>query len=123
MAKNEPQLGPPKNLGQMERFMETCLLLLLTEEKGHGYVLMEKLGEFGFTDESINIGTLYRTLRRMEKSGLVRSDWQQSEQGPPRRVYLVTDTGRAALHEWIDIIRTRKQHIERLLQRYDEINE
>jgi DNA-binding PadR family transcriptional regulator len=37
--------------------------------------------------------TLYRLLRDLEGSGLVRSTWEASAQGPHRRIYRVTSTG------------------------------
>jgi DNA-binding PadR family transcriptional regulator len=55
--------------------------------------------EFGF--EPINPGSVYRTLRQMEKEGLCESEWETSHSsnngGPPRRVYKITDEGEAYL--------------------------
>src|SRR5438270_12753612 len=72
-------------------------LVVLQEQRSHGYELMERLDEFGF--EEINPGTMYRTLRQMEKEGLCESVWDTSESssGPARRVYLVTEAGEAHL--------------------------
>ena len=42
--------------------------------------------------------TLYRTLRQLEKDGLVRSAWEAQARGPARRVYTLTESGRA----WLD---------------------
>jgi PadR family transcriptional regulator, regulatory protein PadR len=52
----------------------------LREESTYGYVLMERLWEFGF--EEINPGTLYKALRQMEKEGLCESEWETSNGGP-----------------------------------------
>lgn len=65
--------------------------MLLREEPSHGYELIERLGEFGF--EQINSGTLYRTLRQMEKEGLCESRWNTSASGPACRVYSITSDG------------------------------
>jgi PadR family transcriptional regulator PadR len=75
-------------------------LATLREESTHGYELMEGLAEFGF--EEINPGTLYRTLRHMEKEGLCKSEWETSNGGggPACRVYSVTDSGAAYLDSW-----------------------
>jgi len=45
----------------------------------------------------MNPGTFYRTLRQMEKDGMVSSSWDTSEGGPARRVYSITDAGEAYL--------------------------
>jgi poly-beta-hydroxybutyrate-responsive repressor len=75
-------------------------LVLLREEGSHGYELMERLEEFGF--EEVDAGTLYRTLRRMEKEGLCESEWETSESGPARRTYSVTDAGEEYLAAWAE---------------------
>jgi poly-beta-hydroxybutyrate-responsive repressor len=75
-------------------------LVLLREEGSHGYELMERLEEFGF--EEVDAGTLYRTLRRMEKEGLCESEWETSKSGPARRTYSVTDAGEEYLAAWVE---------------------
>jgi DNA-binding PadR family transcriptional regulator len=44
------------------------------------------------------LSQIYRTLKRLEKAGLVRSRTEPSERGPDRRVYRRTAAGRRALH-------------------------
>lgn len=104
----------------MERFLEVCLLLLLYDEIGYGYGLIEQLSFFGFSEKDLNVSTLYRTLRKMEKEGLVTSSWEEGVQGPKRRVYEITDDGRNELEQWIRILKMRKSRIETLVSRYDE---
>ena len=116
-------LGPPGTCAHMEHFLETCLLLLIDETPDHGYSLLERLGEFGFPTECLNVGTLYRTLRRLEEEGLANSDWEEGGQGPRRRVYTITEKGKATLATWIQIIRGNKARIERLLARYASLEE
>jgi poly-beta-hydroxybutyrate-responsive repressor len=59
---------------------------------------MERASAFGF--EAMNPGTLYRTLRQMEKNGIVESSWETSRGGPARRMYAITDAGEAHLDYW-----------------------
>jgi PadR family transcriptional regulator PadR len=67
-------------------------LAMLNQWKSYGYEIMERAVEFGF--ETINPGTVYRTLRKMEKDGLCKSEWETtSSGGPARRVYSITDAG------------------------------
>jgi PadR family transcriptional regulator, regulatory protein PadR len=74
-------------------------LVTLREKSSHGYELMERIAGFGF--ETINPGTLYRALRKMEKEGLCASEWEASNgSGPACRVYSVTDAGEAYLGLW-----------------------
>jgi poly-beta-hydroxybutyrate-responsive repressor len=106
---------------KMERFMEVCLLLLLLEETGHGYGLIERLSYFGFSEEQVNVSTLYRTLRKMEKEGSVVSAWEEAGQGPKRRVYNITDSGQKELVNWVEALKDRKAHIEKLINRYESL--
>ena len=39
-------------------------------------------------------GTIYPLLSRLQKDGLLAHEWQESEQGPPRKYYKLTDFGR-----------------------------
>ena len=75
-------------------------LVTLRDESSHGYVLLKRLTQFGF--EKINPGTLYRTLRQLEKEGLCKSEWEHSNGGggPACRVYSVTNSGEAYLASW-----------------------
>lgn len=75
-------------------------LLILREQPSHGYELIERLDEFGF--EQINTGTLYTTLRKMEREGLCKSEWETSTSGPACRVYSVTNDGEAYLASWAE---------------------
>lgn len=117
---------PQKHCHPMHRFMEVCLLVLLFDEKSekqcHGYSLAEKLTDFGFTEEELNISTLYRTLRHMEQNEWVSSHWESGGQGPQRRVYSITALGRKALDEWVQVLQKRRDRIERLLEAYTKRN-
>jgi DNA-binding PadR family transcriptional regulator len=104
---------------KMERFLEVCLLLLLYDEAGYGYGLIEQLEYFGFSQEELNVSTLYRTLRKMEKGGLVSSIWEEGGQGPRRRVYEITESGKRNLEQWIKILEIRKARIEKLILKYE----
>jgi len=105
---------------KMDQFMEVCLLLLLHEETGHGYGLIEQLSYFGFSQEQLNVSTLYRTLRKMEKNGLVVSVWEEGGQGPKKRVYNITGSGKMELNHWIQILKVRKTRIDKVIERYED---
>ncbi|MFW6119367.1 MAG: PadR family transcriptional regulator [Petrotogales bacterium] len=94
------------------------MLILLNEKTSHGYSLMNRLPYFGFELESINTSNIYRTLRSMEKEEMVKSFWEESEQGPRKRVYQITQKGRKELEGWIGFLKTRKNQIEKILSKY-----
>jgi len=103
----------------MERFMEICLLLLLYQEASHGYTLAEQLDTFGFSKKELNMGSLYRTLRKMEKDALVSSCWEEGRQGPKKRVYQITEAGKRNLGNWIEVLKKRRERISKLINYYE----
>jgi PadR family transcriptional regulator PadR len=103
--------------------MEVCLLVLLQDGESHGYSLAERLTEYGFEADELNISTLYRTLRKLEEYGWVMSFWEQGGKGPKRRIYAITDIGRRELDVWIEVLELRRQRIEKLVERYRKAKE
>ena len=106
-----------------DRFLEACLLQLLSQGTGHGYVLMEQLQQFGISTDALNISTLYRTLRHMEKEGCLESEWEEGGPGPKRRIYLISEKGKKELEIRIRMMKARKSGIDRLINAYDRAQE
>jgi PadR family transcriptional regulator, regulatory protein PadR len=92
------------------------ILLSLREWNSYGYELMERASAFGF--EAMNPGTLYRTLRQMEKEGIVESSWETSRGGPARRMYTITDTGRSYLDFWAKSLEQYQQTMDNFFRLY-----
>ena len=94
--------GPRRRWGRRLRIVEPMLLLLLSQEPQHGYGLSDKLAsEFRLAD--LPAQTVYRALQDMEEQGWISAAWDlQSEQGPPRKVYTITDHGKESLKHWAD---------------------
>ena len=76
-------------------FLHPCLLLLLQEEPGYGYDLVNRLKKLGIDDDSASV---YRGLRALEQQQAVSSHWHTSSTGPARRIYLLTPVGEKQLH-------------------------
>jgi PadR family transcriptional regulator, regulatory protein PadR len=66
-----------------------CLLLL--EQPNYGYALLETLESKGF---AVDANTLYPLLRRLEKQGLLTSEWN-TEESRPRKFYVASAEGAA----------------------------
>ena len=117
--------APGCNAGRKtaDRFLEACLLQLLSQWTGHGYVLMEQLQQFGISTDALNISTLYRTLRHMEKEGCLESEWEEGGPGPKRRIYLISEKGKKELEIRIRMMKARKSGIDRLINAYDRAQE
>jgi poly-beta-hydroxybutyrate-responsive repressor len=94
------QRGGPRLHGDL---LSTSLLAFLKSASAYGYQLTQLLTSAGLPQ--FDSGTVYRTLRQLEKDGLVSSAWDTSESGPARRMYTLTDAGTAFLDAWIDALK------------------
>lgn len=87
--------------------MLACLALLETPQ--YGYALLETLDEAGI---AVDGNTLYPLLRRLDKQGLLTSEWNTDE-SRPRKFYRVSTEGsrvRAQLTtEWNDLVASMKR--------------
>ena len=92
---------PTQNLiNELRRGTLVLTVLSQLDEKQYGYSLKQLLADRGL---EIDQGTLYPLLRRLEKQGLLESEW--SVEGPrPRRYYVLSEAGQEAFQtlkqEW-----------------------
>jgi PadR family transcriptional regulator, regulatory protein PadR len=101
-------------------FVQPALLLLLHIEPRHGYGLMEGLQEIGFRNYPVDSSAVYRTLRQLEESGMVVSDWDtEISSGPPRRVYRLTESGDEYLAVMVADLRATDAVMHSFLEAYD----
>jgi poly-beta-hydroxybutyrate-responsive repressor len=103
---------------RIERFAEPAVLLLLRERPAHGYELLEQLPEL--TGERADMGNLYRFLRVLERDGIVSSAWDDEAPGPSKRIYELTDEGRALLDQWASALEGSQTRLDSFLRRYEE---
>lgn len=83
-------------ISQLRRgVLEFCVLALLRDGERYSFDLVRALGDADglVTSE----GTLYPLLGRLRREGMVKTTWRESESGPPRRYYRITQDGDAAL--------------------------
>ena len=76
--------------------LEFLVLRLVASEKMYVADMLQRLGTTEFATQE---GTLYPLLSRMRREGAVDYEWQESDAGPPRKYYTLTDKGRAELTE------------------------
>ncbi len=110
----------PTGKGRRPRLLPAFLLLLLAEGEKYG---AELVGAFEvFTAPwPADRGAVYRCLRDLEESGQVASRWEPGAGGPPRHVYRITRTGRAALPLWNEEIAIRRRNLARFTRRYRQL--
>jgi PadR family transcriptional regulator PadR len=77
--------------------LELAVMGVLFHGRHYGYSLVRVLSESGGT--SFKEGTIYPILGRLDREGLVHSEWVESGQGPPRKYYSLTPAGRRLFTE------------------------
>lgn len=78
---------------------ETLILALLDEEPLHGYGIAKRIEEKSDGALQFHVTSLYPILYRLEKNGLVHSDWRQPQGERRRRYYELTPDGERRLRE------------------------
>ena len=85
------------------------LLSILKHGENYGYRIIKEVerlseGEIKWTD-----AMLYPVLHRMEKEGLIRSQWVKTESGRKRKYYRITEQGEQRLekerNQWLNVNR------------------
>lgn len=94
--------------------VEPAALAALLSAGGYGYDLRRTIMERTDGEVDVDVGGLYRSLRRLEEEGAVVSRWCDDETGPRRREYQVTEQGIELAEQWLDALRQR-QHLDELL--------
>lgn len=82
--------------------LELCVLVLLDKQDRYGYELVQKISD----QIAISEGSVYPLLRRLTKEGYFTTYLKESTEGPSRKYYTLTNTGKAylqdLLQEWRD---------------------
>jgi len=96
-------------------------ILAQAEEPLYGYQIGKLVGSPTGTgdDESESVipkqGAIYPVLRSLESQGLLSSEREMSDSGPPRKYYQATETGKEALENWTEIWSETKSFVDKVL--------
>ena len=103
----------PMNAQFKKGALEICVLSQLAQGDKYGYELTERISE----EMSIASGTLYPILRKLKADEYVTTYLVESESGPARKYYKLTEKGyryqEELLKEWKEFI----EAVERLIGR------
>ncbi len=92
--------------------LELCVLSIVSERDCYGYELVGRISECMQVTE----GTIYPLMKRLKDMGNIDSYIVESQEGPPRKYYTITNTGKSELErlskEWYEFI----ESVNRLLK-------
>ncbi|ELR71529.1 Transcriptional regulator, PadR family [Fulvivirga imtechensis AK7] len=75
------------------------ILSILKQGSSYGYLIIKKIKEMSGGRMEFSDGMLYPVLHRLEKDGLIQSNWTVSDDTRPRKYYEITEAGKQALIE------------------------
>ena len=78
---------------------QPLILSILSHGESYGYEILQKVRELSEGGIRWTDGMLYPVLHRLERAGLIESEWRPAETGRRRKYYTVTEAGREALEQ------------------------
>jgi PadR family transcriptional regulator PadR len=81
----------------------------------HAYALAERLEAMSDHPLTLNQGTLYASLVRLDQKGLIKGTWQITKNGREAKYYSITRAGRRALAKQTDRWRRLSGLVDKLL--------
>ncbi len=98
----------------LKGLLDGCILKVVSQGEAYGYRITGDLNASGFKE--LNEGSVYPSLLRLEKKGLICAETKKSSIGPSRKYYSLTADGERFLSEfamiWVDIYET----VERIMK-------
>ncbi|HWD92479.1 MAG TPA: PadR family transcriptional regulator [Verrucomicrobiae bacterium] len=86
------------------------VLSILADGESYGYEIIQKVRELSGGHIEWSDGTLYPVLHRLERDGLIESEWRQAESGRDRKYYSLSKAGGNALkaerQQWLTVHKT-----------------
>ena len=77
--------------------LDLILLSVLEREGGYGQDIAKRVDALTEGQITLNAGSLYPALHRMEESGWIKAEWSKNENGRQARMYKLTSSGRKQL--------------------------
>ena len=87
-------------------------ILLCLQTEMHGYGIVQKVNELTKGDILISPGTMYGSLGKMEKDGLIQFVKEQDK----RKTYIITELGKEVLNLEVKRIRRLYKNMEEEIQ-------
>jgi PadR family transcriptional regulator PadR len=82
----------------LKGLLEGCILEIIRQEETYAYVISKELAKCGFGE--ISEGTIYPIILRLQKKELISATTKESESGPARKYYKLTEEGERELTEF-----------------------
>jgi transcriptional regulator len=85
------------NADALRGTLDLLILRALVQAPMHGWGISQRIGQLSSGTLEVNQGSLYPALQRLEKDGLITSEWGTTDNNRRARYYRLTAAGRRAL--------------------------
>ncbi len=109
--------GGPRRGGSL---VQLLILRTLYLSPMHGYKLLGEVNELMAGRRPMKTGSLYTILRRMEKAGLLESEWDEEHSRLERRVYKLSKEGVEMLKDGRKRVEEQKRALDEMIAFYNE---
>jgi transcriptional regulator len=96
--------------------LDLLVLKTLSLAPLHGWGISQRVQQMSEGVLDVNQGSLYPALQRLEKEGLIVSDWDTTENNRRARYYRLTTAGRRALGRELESWRRFSAGLEAVLR-------
>jgi PadR family transcriptional regulator len=96
--------------------LDLLVLKTLSLEPMHGWGISQRVQQISDGVLELNQGSLYPALQRLEKDGLITSEWGTTDNNRRARYYRITASGRKALGDEMDSWRRFAAGLEAVLR-------
>jgi len=96
--------------------LDLLVLRAVRDEARHGWGIQQRINQIAPNTLSINQGSLYPALIRLEKKGYLAAKWGVSENGRRAKFYTLTSRGLAQMEADTDLWREYSSAINRILK-------
>ena len=96
--------------------LDLLVLKTLSLQPMHGFGISQRVQQISDGVLEVNQGSLYPALQRLEKSGLIASDWGTTDNNRRARYYRLTASGRRALGAELESWRRFSAGLEAVLR-------
>jgi PadR family transcriptional regulator, regulatory protein PadR len=90
---------PGKKTDLIQGTLDLLILKTVAQEPVHGYGIAQRILLTSKEILQVQQGSLYPALHRLERKGLLKSEWKESGSGPMAKFYSLTAAGRKSLQE------------------------
>lgn len=84
----------------LKGLLEGCILEIINKQETYAYEISNKLNAYGFGE--ISEGTIYPIILRLQKGEMIRATLRESNSGPKRKYYSLTEKGKERLKQFND---------------------